>query len=142
VLLLFASEYIVLRSRTQRLRPYGIHRAYHAISLYPRKLLLTSPTSGGRSVGTVRSRIQATEFVCYSLFSARSSGKGVCIVVFSALLLLASEFVLQWMMNPTGGLSLKVLKTHELKLLPVEIVMEIFYYSALTIASSSHQETQ
>jgi hypothetical protein len=27
-------------------------------------LAVTSPTSGGRSVGTVRSRAQATEFVC------------------------------------------------------------------------------
>jgi hypothetical protein len=31
-------------------------------TLYPQKLALTSPTSGGRSVGTVRSRIQTTEF--------------------------------------------------------------------------------
>jgi hypothetical protein len=31
--------------------------------LYPRKLALTSPTSGGSSVGIVRSRIKATEFV-------------------------------------------------------------------------------
>jgi hypothetical protein len=31
-------------------------------SLYPQKLALTSPTSGGRSVGTVRSRTKATEF--------------------------------------------------------------------------------
>jgi hypothetical protein len=30
--------------------------------LYPQKLTLTSPTSGGRSVGIVRSRTQATEF--------------------------------------------------------------------------------
>jgi hypothetical protein len=30
--------------------------------LYPQKLALTSPTTGGRSVGTVRSRTQATEF--------------------------------------------------------------------------------
>jgi hypothetical protein len=30
-------------------------------SLYPQKLALTSPTSGGRSVGIVRSRTQATE---------------------------------------------------------------------------------
>jgi hypothetical protein len=28
--------------------------------LYPQKLALTSPTNGGRSVGVVRSRIQAT----------------------------------------------------------------------------------
>jgi hypothetical protein len=31
-------------------------------TLYPQKLALTSPTSGGRSVGTVRSRTQAMEF--------------------------------------------------------------------------------
>jgi hypothetical protein len=31
-------------------------------TLCPQKLALTSPTSGGRSVGTVLSRIQATEF--------------------------------------------------------------------------------
>jgi UbiD family decarboxylase len=30
-------------------------------TLYPQKLALTSPTSGGRSVGIVRSRTQATE---------------------------------------------------------------------------------
>jgi hypothetical protein len=35
-------------------RPHG--------TLYPKKLALTSPTSGGRSVGIVRSRTQATEF--------------------------------------------------------------------------------
>jgi hypothetical protein len=34
-----------------------------AIELYPQKLALTSPTSGGRSVGVVGSRIQAMEFV-------------------------------------------------------------------------------
>jgi hypothetical protein len=37
--------------------------------LYPQKLALTSPTSRGRSVGTVRSRTQATEF---------SLGSGFC----------------------------------------------------------------
>jgi hypothetical protein len=31
-------------------------------TLYPQKLALTSPTSGGRSVGIVRSRTQITEF--------------------------------------------------------------------------------
>jgi hypothetical protein len=34
--------------------------------LYPQKLALTSPANGGRSVGVVCSRTQATEF---SLFS-------------------------------------------------------------------------
>jgi hypothetical protein len=33
-------------------------------TLYPQKLALTLPTSDYRSVGTVRSRTQATEFVC------------------------------------------------------------------------------
>jgi hypothetical protein len=32
------------------------------VTLYPQKLALTTPTSGGRSVGIVRSRTQATEF--------------------------------------------------------------------------------
>jgi hypothetical protein len=31
--------------------------------LYPQKLALTSPTGGGRSVGIVRSRTKATEFI-------------------------------------------------------------------------------
>jgi hypothetical protein len=34
-------------------------------TLYPQKLELTSPTSGGRSVGIVRSRTQATEFLVF-----------------------------------------------------------------------------
>jgi hypothetical protein len=41
----------------------GIRRADHATPLYPQKLALTSPTSGGRSVGIVRSRTEATELL-------------------------------------------------------------------------------
>jgi hypothetical protein len=33
-------------------------------TLYPQKLALTSPTKGGRSVGIVRLRTNATDFVC------------------------------------------------------------------------------
>jgi hypothetical protein len=33
-------------------------------TLYPQKLALISPTCGGRSVGIVRLRTKATEFVC------------------------------------------------------------------------------
>ena len=36
--------------------------ADHVTPLYPQKLALTSPTGGGRSVGTVRVRTKATEF--------------------------------------------------------------------------------
>jgi hypothetical protein len=45
-------------------REYGRRNLSHRPrgTLYPRKLALTSPTSGGRSVGIVRSRTQATEF--------------------------------------------------------------------------------
>jgi hypothetical protein len=35
-------------------------------TLYPQKLAQTSPTSGGRSVGMVRSRTKATEFTLRS----------------------------------------------------------------------------
>jgi hypothetical protein len=41
----------------------GIRRTDHATPLYPQNVALTSPTSGGRSVGIVRSRTQATELV-------------------------------------------------------------------------------
>jgi hypothetical protein len=40
----------------------GIRHADHVAPLYPQKLALTSPTSGGRSVGIVRWRTEATEF--------------------------------------------------------------------------------
>ena len=41
----------------------GIRCANHVTPLYPQKLALTSPTGGGRSVGMVRSRTKATEFI-------------------------------------------------------------------------------
>jgi hypothetical protein len=40
-----------------------IRRTDHATPLYPQTLAVTSPTSGGRSVGIVRSRTQATRLV-------------------------------------------------------------------------------
>jgi hypothetical protein len=45
-------------------RDYGRKgSADHATPLYPQKLALTSPTSGDRSIGIVRSRTEATELV-------------------------------------------------------------------------------
>jgi hypothetical protein len=41
----------------------GIRHADHVAPLYHQKLAITSPTSGGRSVGIVRSRTQTMEFV-------------------------------------------------------------------------------
>jgi hypothetical protein len=41
----------------------GIRLADHATPLYLQKLALTSPTSGGRSVGRVCSRTKATELL-------------------------------------------------------------------------------
>jgi hypothetical protein len=48
-------------------REYGRRDPLHwpRDTLHPQTLTLTSPTSGGRSVGTVRSRNKATEFVCF-----------------------------------------------------------------------------
>jgi hypothetical protein len=42
-------------------------------TLYPQKLPLTSPTSGGRSVGIVRLRTKATEFVILGQNSINTS---------------------------------------------------------------------
>ena len=50
------------RSRKQRLTAVGSRCADHVTPLSPRKLALTSPTGGGRSVGIVRVRTKATEF--------------------------------------------------------------------------------
>jgi hypothetical protein len=41
---------------------WGIRRADHVEHCIWKKLALTSPTSGGRSIGIVRSRTQATQF--------------------------------------------------------------------------------
>jgi hypothetical protein len=40
----------------------GIRHADHLAPLYPQKLAITSPTSGGLSVGIVRSLTQTMEF--------------------------------------------------------------------------------
>jgi hypothetical protein len=42
-----------------------ILRSDHATPLYQQKLTLTSSTSGGRSVGIVRSRTKATELLLF-----------------------------------------------------------------------------
>jgi len=41
----------------------GTRCADHVTPLYPQKLALTSPTGGGRSVGIIRVRTKATEFL-------------------------------------------------------------------------------
>jgi len=45
----------------------GNRCADHVTPLYQQKLVLTSPNGGGRSVGIVRSRTEATEFF-FSIF--------------------------------------------------------------------------
>jgi hypothetical protein len=52
---------------------YGNSLRWLRNTLYPQRLALTSPTSGGRSVGIVRLRTMATEFslVCVLLFVAK-----------------------------------------------------------------------
>jgi hypothetical protein len=46
-------------------------------TLYPQKLALTSPTSGGRSVGIVRPRTQTTEFVFVANYLIREYVKNI-----------------------------------------------------------------
>jgi hypothetical protein len=53
----------------------GNRCADHVTPLYPQKLALTSPTGGGRSVGIVRSRTEATEFSLYRLEWSDDTGK-------------------------------------------------------------------
>ena len=48
----------------------GTRCADHVIPLYPKKLALTSPTGGGRSVGIVRVRTKATEFIKALIFAS------------------------------------------------------------------------
>jgi hypothetical protein len=46
-------------------------------TLYPQKLALTSSTSGGRSVGIVLSRTQATELVSYRWLNSYAKNRKV-----------------------------------------------------------------
>jgi hypothetical protein len=48
---------------------------------YPQKLALISPTSGGRSVGVVRSRTKATELVSSDLIGNRTRDLTTCSIV-------------------------------------------------------------
>jgi hypothetical protein len=57
-----------------QMRITGIRRADYATPLYPQKLALTSPTSGGRSVCMVCSRNEATELL---LLGRNSSSSGL-----------------------------------------------------------------
>jgi hypothetical protein len=43
----------------------GIRHAHYAIPLYPQKLALKSPKSGGHLIGRFRSRTQAMKFACF-----------------------------------------------------------------------------
>jgi hypothetical protein len=58
-------------SRKPRLTAVGIRYADHATPSIRKKLALTSPTSGGRSVGIDRLRTKATEFSFFILSNNR-----------------------------------------------------------------------
>jgi len=54
----------------------GTRCADHVTPLYPHKLALTSPTGGGRSVGIVRVRTKATEFLVYWILGKHCAPPG------------------------------------------------------------------
>jgi hypothetical protein len=60
----------------------GIRHADNVAPTISKNLALSSPTSGGRSVGIVRSRTQATEFSFLYLHFTMSSWLGICKVDF------------------------------------------------------------
>jgi hypothetical protein len=69
-------EKLVAPVQTIEITAVGIRRADHSTPLYQQKLALPSPTSGGRSVGIVRSRTKVTELLfvayfinCFSIFT-------------------------------------------------------------------------
>jgi hypothetical protein len=62
-----------------KLTAVGIRCADHATHLYPLKLVLTSPTSGGRSFGIVRWRTKAPEFL-YTQLGTTSNYRATAIL--------------------------------------------------------------
>ena len=59
----------------------GIRCADHMTPLYPQKLALTSPTSGGRSVGIVRLRTKATELLLSIVITSHCEKLGTTVVL-------------------------------------------------------------
>jgi hypothetical protein len=61
---------IVNNVRYKESREHGLRDPsnWRRVTLYPQNLALTSPTSGGSSVGTVRSRTQAMEFTFFLMY--------------------------------------------------------------------------
>jgi hypothetical protein len=65
-----------LRSRKPEINGRGDSLRWPHDTHYPLKLALTSPTSGGRSVGIVRLRTKAPEFLVHDVFVAAGNGLG------------------------------------------------------------------
>jgi hypothetical protein len=64
-------------------------------TLYPQKLALTSPTSGGRSISTVRSQTQATEFIFTFLQQSWGGGADTCLQQPGEILLRLKDYGIQ-----------------------------------------------
>jgi adenine C2-methylase RlmN of 23S rRNA A2503 and tRNA A37 len=56
------TEKVAAQVKKTEITAVGIRHDDHVAPLYPQELTLTSPTSGGCSVGIVVSRTQAAEF--------------------------------------------------------------------------------
>jgi hypothetical protein len=91
------SGFIIYQWRKTEINDHGNPLRWPRDTLYPKKLAVTSPTSGGRSVDIVRSRTKATEFSFsgasflhrFSIISMKWGHRKKCI--YSLILVLYSE---------------------------------------------------
>jgi hypothetical protein len=63
----YLDEHVTAAVYKTEITAVGIRHADCATPLYPQMLALISPTSGGRSVGIVRSRTKTMKLTCYKM---------------------------------------------------------------------------
>jgi hypothetical protein len=105
-------------------------------TLYSQKLAVTSPTSGGRSVGIVLSRTQATEFVvCYILIFDKEIN--VTELYVYSLFYISSFMSQVWIVGGRGGDGVPVLDCFRDHPVPQKVEP----YSTLCVTSSCLRNT-
>jgi hypothetical protein len=110
----------------------GIRCADHVTPLYPQKLALTSPTSGGRSVGIVRSRAKDTEFsLGLNLYIVSVSGKLYMSLYDMIIMTCSTSHCLETVLGIYGMNMYVYILIHNLDLLILSLhtdLMSLFYF--------------